>query len=687
MVVKLTIMNTNKDIQKLKELIVHLDTLYELGEECIHPETGSIVSDKEYDILRQALYSLSPDDELFDSPTASLIDAKKHIEHHPPLTSISKASHEIKEVQLGQLLKWVNDCQESSKDPIKYVWTYKLDGIACALYYEKGKLVKAGLRPRDGIHGENITEQIGYVQGVPQKLKEPITCSVRGEVYCKISDFEEVQKELAALGEQLRANPRNHAAGGIRQFKNPEKVKLMRLSFTGYSVEGIDQPKYKTEIERSNYCKEILGIDFVKVRHFDPNDLDKIEKDAEDLDYEVDGAVISVNNLDLQEQLGRHGDKNTGNPRGKIAWKFSEEKAFPKVKEIEWSTGRTGAVKPVSVFDSVYLAGTNVSRATLHNIGFIFKNGIGVGTEIVVLKAGKIIPKVIGVNKNKKNYTSIEEVQVPKTCPSCNHNLIIEQNKDNYELVCQNKKCPAQNIQGLCHYLDVFEVMGIGESKVSSLVEGQKVKKPSDFYKLTLEDAMSCDLTKRQSLLIIAGIHMIPSPEKLEDDKLEKVIEKVRKQKKKIPLWRFFASFGMESAGKSAGKALTDHFSNLENIRKATIEELVAVDDIGEKTAEVIYNYFKENKEEIDELLEYVELELPKTGKLTGKVFVLTGGFPEGKTSLEKKIEAEGGKISSSVSKKTSYVVVGTDAGIKEKKADELGIPKLNVEQLESELL
>ena len=272
-----------------------------------------------------------------------------------------------------------------------------MDGVALALYYEDGALARAGLRPRDGINGEDVTEQCQYVDGIPAKLKKRVTCSIRGELICKLKDFDKVQIDLEKAGEKLRANPRNHAAGGIRQFKDPTKTKRMRLSFIAYTIEAQDNPPYKTELERAKYCNDELGVPYIPTKLFKFENLAKMEAGISKLDFEVDGVIVGVNNLETQEQLGRHGDPVTGNPKGKIAWKFREEEATPVVKEIEWKTGRTGKVTAVAIFDAVRLAGTNVSRATLHNAGFMQRRQITIGSKISVRKAGKIIPKVTGV--------------------------------------------------------------------------------------------------------------------------------------------------------------------------------------------------------------------------------------------------------------------------------------------------
>ncbi|MEO1524469.1 MAG: NAD-dependent DNA ligase LigA [Planctomycetota bacterium] len=690
----------------LERIIAHLDTLYEAGEECIHPDTGIIVTDGEYDALRRELQSLRPDSSVFDTATASeyQTDTGKVV-HDPPMTSIEKASHEDIETQEGMLFKWLIEATNDGptavaegkktklrgktykEQPVEFAkdyfyQAYKLDGVAIGIYYEDGKLVAAGLRPRDGVNGEDVTEQVRYVEGVPTKLKRKVTCSVRGELICTLSDFEKVQEELKAAGEQLRANPRNHTAGGIRQFKDPPKTKQMRISFVAYAIERLSNPPYKTEVERSKYCLEELGIPYVETKLFHFPDLGKMEKAVPKLDFEVDGVIIGVNNLEDQEQLGRHGERDTGNPRGKIAWKFREEEATPVVKEIQWQTGRTGKIVAVAVFDPVRLAGTNVSRATLHNAGFMKRNQITIGSKISVRKAGKIIPKVTGV------LDGHGEPEFPAVCPCCPAPAELEQggSEDMLELVCNDSSCPAQVVSSLCHYLSTFGVLGLGESRVNQLVEGGAIETPADFYRLDVPKAVSCGLSQRQSLLAIAGIQLIPAPEKLSDDELDKRIDTAKQEKKVIPLWRLFATFGIDAAGKSAGKALAEHFMDFDAIRSATVEQLEAVDDVGTKTAETIHQYLSDHADEIDDLLNFVEPELPKTGKLTGKKFCFSGGFEEGKKHWEDRVEELGGKCTGSVSKKTDYLVAGSGSGSKSAKAEKLGVPILTIEELQAML-
>ena len=404
-----------------------------------------------------------------------------------------------------------------------------------------------------------------------------------------------------------------------------------------------------------------------------------LEDNISKLDFEVDGVIIGVNNLGQQEQLGRHGDPLTGNPKGKIAWKFREEEATPTINAIEWQTGRTGKLTSVAVFEAVRLAGTNVSRATLHNAGFMERNQITIGSKIAVRKAGKIIPKVIKVidGQGKPNF--------PEDCPSCTSPTKLQTGgtDEMLELICTNPDCPAQNISTLCYFLATFGVLGLGESRVTQLFESGLVTKPADFYQLDIDSTMSSGLTRRQATLAVAAIQMIPAPDKLTNDVLEEAIHSAIRTKKEVPLWQLFASFGIESASKSAGKALADHFGSFQKIRTATIEELELVDDIGSITATAITEFFAAHQNDIDALLKFVE---PTTtvseGKLSGKTFCFSGGFPEGKKHWEKEVESRGGKCVSSVSKKTNYLVAGPGSGSKSEKAARLEIPILTTQQL-----
>ena len=677
--------NNAKEIAELKYVIPILDTLYEQGDDCVHPITGKIVTDPEYDAMRARLAFLNPKSKILKDVTASQVSLLvKKVKHNPPMTSIHKAIGTLDE-RKAELEKWLKNvvAELGYKTPATK-WAcqaYKLDGVACALYYQKGNLVSAGLRPRDGVSGEDVTENAQYVEGVAKQLPVPFTGTIRGEIICKRSVFKKINDDRAQRGEDTFANPRNYAAGSIRQFKDPTVTRDRQLSFIAYVIISDDMTD-KDEIERAKYCNKVLKVPHVQVRPFVYDDLKKMEDNVPNLDYEVDGVVLSVRDIDDRDQMGHHGGSTTNPPKGRLAWKFEEEHVDVPVQAFVWETGRTGGIVPVANFAPIQLAGTTVTFCTGHNLGFLQRNKIGVGTIIRVIKSGQIIPKIIGVISNHATP------DYPKQCPSCGHPTFVAQgaNADMVELMCMNVICPARTVSSITHYLTTLGVKGVAESTVQKLYNSKLVTTPDDLYTLTAQQLQDIGLGNRNSRLCVARIHMVDQAEKIDDTALDTAIKKAIGAKKKVPLWQFFAALGIEGAGKTAGRALMNHFGDFQAIRKASVAELTAVEGIGEKTAEVICEFFQNNADLVDHLMEHVELELPQVGKLSKYTFCLTGGFPGGKSAIEKKIEAAGGKTSGSVSKKVDFVVIGTDAGSKEAKADQLGIKKITLAELEKML-
>lgn len=694
-------MSHTNEIAELEYVIPILDSLYEVGDDCVHPITGNIVTDAEYDAMRTRLSFLSPKSFIFDKVTASTVSVfVKKVTHRPPMVSIAKANGTLDE-RKAELERWKKDVVKELgyKKPIED-WacqSYKLDGVACALYYEDGKLVSAGLRPRDGVSGEDVTENVKYVENVPQKLSVPITGTVRGEIICKKSAFAAIKADWQNPKYDLSSipkNPRSHAAGSIRQFKNPAITKERQLTFIAYTIIS-DDVKEKDEVKLAKWVNTKLGLVYVRTSPFDFTDKDgkqwnlqAFEDNVSNLDYEVDGVVVSVRNIDDREQMGNHGGSATNPPKGRLAWKFEDEHAdvpLPNDKDkwAKWQTGRTGGIVPVLQFAGVQLDGTTVSQCTGHNLGFLQRNKIGPGTIIRIIKSGKIIPKAIGV------ISGHADPSYPKYCPSCGHSThVIKGTSDPtmIELMCLNRSCGAQVVNTITHYLNTLGVKGLAESGVQMMYDAKLVRNPADLYEIDSDQLKKIGMGDRNSRLAVARIHMIDQAEKLDDKDLDTAIDKVIKAKKPVQLWQFFAALGIEGAGKTAGKALVGHFGDFDAIRKARVDDLTEVDGIGEKTAQVISAFFENNGDLVDRLLEHISLELPKSGKLSGLSFCLTGGFPEGKSHWEKAIEDQGGKCSGSVSAKINYVVVGVDAGSKEKKADALGIKKLSLDDLKKML-
>jgi len=672
----------------LERVIMYLDTLYEEGEDCIHPDSGEAVADSKYDDYKDKLKRLRPDSKIFESVIASKVKTDAEVvQHDPPMTSISKINGDDEEKE-KMLHRWLQDLVPKDCGSGYFVMGYKHDGVACALYYEDGKLVRAALRPRDGINGESIIDNVKFVEGVPVELPKKVTCSIRGELECPISVFNALNGSDAVGGRQF-ANPRNYTAGSIRQFKDVRKTRARKLKFTAYAIENLDNPPYKTEIEREKWCAKTLGMSFVPLRLFSKPRLAEMEEKSGDLDFEVDGIVISVNDLESQEQLGRHGDQTTGNPKGKIAWKFKDEIARVIVRNIRWQAGRTGKLTPVLEFDGVQLEGTTVTQCTAHNAGVVMQHEIQAGVEIELKKSGKIIPKFERVVSKKDSDKSFG-LDVPY-CPSCKvvnvrvrESGLEEDGNWTCEFVCENPDCSAKHIGSLVHYLTTIGVKGLAESVTTKLVEEGLVTDRASFYKLSVCLLVESGIPKRTAVLTIARIRMVKNPEKIKDDlKIMSLIADATKGRISIPVEIFISALGIVGAGKGTARAISSHFSgDFDRIRNASEEEFVAVEDVGEKTAGLLVDFFDANADEINDLLIYVKLNKPKTGKLSGKTFVFTGSFPGGKIPHMKSVADLGGKVGTSVSKKTDYVIVGSDAGAKEKKAEELGIPKISLEEL-----
>ena len=680
--------NKNR-IKELEKTIATLDTFFEKGDDCVSPLTREIVLDNEYDLLKKELFLLFPKSKIFITVTASKIkDGEKKVIHDPPMTSINKCNGtEIEKLQI--LYKWIKDAQKNIPiqeipknfdDHLKknFSMSFKHDGLALSLEYENGILIKAGLRSKSGMDGINVTDKTQYIKGIPQQLPLPITCKIRGEVETDIPEFERVSEQL---GDNAKMNPRAHTAGSMNQ-KTADKMKDRGLRFVAYNILSLEHPPYTTEIERAKWATRVLKLNFVKTIPFKIETLRLFEDQHRKLDFMVDGVVISVNNLQYQEELGNSGNKDTGNPKGKLAWKFKDEVKTTIVQDIVWQTGRTGNVTPVLVINPIQLEGTTVSKCTAHNIGIIRNNNIGIGSKVEIIKSGKIIPKLHKVVEPKGKINS------PKCCPSCNSDLIEKKGANGaLTLICNNADCPAQGTKNLNHYLKILGAKGIAESTINKLVDTGLVQKRSDFYKLTLNNLLNNGFPERTSILILARIWMISSPEQEKNNNILK--EKLKKITIiTIPIDKFIASFGMDGAGKEVGRLLSKKYGDFDKIRNLQYNDLEAIDGIGSVIAKSVHDFFSINKNEVNQLLQFINFEIitKKSGPLKDKSFVLSGALDMGKNYWKKQIEDNGGEVKSSVGKKINYVVAGPGSGAKSDKAEELGIPIIDEEDLEKML-
>ncbi len=676
-----------KDVDVLEKLVVHLATEHDLGNPCVDFEEND-VTDPEYDELYKTLKRLKPASKAFEGTSPSIATPTGGIViHNPPMTSIAKADGDDK---LKIYQDWIKDCEKRLGHEPEIVQTYKHDGVALRVNYVNGVLVSAGLRPRMGVEGSDVTTHVKYVKGVPKKLGLPLTLSLNGEVECLKSDFEKVNQKQEENGEEAYKNPRNYTAGRMGK-EDVEDLKDSKLSIAVYSITGFDnwQKHYKNEIQRAKWANTELGLNghFVQVRPHKFEDLQKMEDFIKELDYEVDGVVLKVSDLEDQEQLGNHGDDPIKEPRGALAWKFSEETAIAEVKEVEWNASRTGRVVPKAIFvKSVNLADTDVTQATCNNVGWAKTMRLGIGAKVEVKKAGKIIPKVIKVVQ-----PSVNGLGIPTHCPTClNHLKLIISDSGCEDLMCDNRDCAAKHVKSWVFYFQTLGAKGLGEAAMEKILSGGKVKTIADLYELSIEDLLKCGFSPRQATLALCTIHMVGRVKRCDDELMMDILP-AKTTKKKFQAWQFFAALGIPGAGKTSGKILIDAYRSFDKIRQASVEELLKIEGIGPITAEAIVEYFQEKKEAVDQLLKHVELELPKEGKLTGKNFVLTGGFEQGKSYWEQKIADAGGKCSSSVGSKTHYLLLeqGKSDGspsTKEAAAAEKGVPIISVEDLKKML-
>lgn len=685
-----------KSVDDLERLVVHAATEYELNG-YVEDFDGIEITDPEYDALVRELRKQRPDSQAFKGTSPSEVAAKgKTVKHDPPMTSISKADGTEEEKQ-AIFDRWLADCADrldTIPDKLRkeLAISYKRDGVAARFNYKDGKLVSAGLRPRDGVNGSDITRHVKYLEGVPLQLPLPLTLSLNGEIECWLPDFEAVNADRDAAGEELFKNPRNYTAGCMGR-DDPEENKNGRLRVTFHSITGFaDWHKYySTEVERAKWANSKTGLNlqddegkgfFVRTQKFHPDYVQKMEDFAQKLPYYTDGLVIKVNDLEDQYELGHVGDDPVKEPRGAIAWKYKEETAVAVVSSIEWNASRTGRVVPTAIFDTPFvLADTENTRATCNNYGWMETQGLGPGAKVECKKGGKIIPNIMRV------IDPVSDIGAPKNCPSCDSPLKLKTSTSgNKDLLCVNQGCPAKHVKSWIFYIQNLGGKGLGASAMEKILNSGKVRSLADLYDLTLDDLTQHGFSERQALLALATIHMV-SPVK-DNGKLLAQIEKAKTKKHRVPAWQFFAALGIPGAGKTAGKALVAHFKDFDKIRTASTDELLEVDGIGEITAEAIHSWFdQEGYNLVDELLDHVELELPKNGKLSGTNFVLTGAFDGGKEAWQKRIEDLGGNVQSSVGSKTNYLVAGDKVGKgKTDKAAKLGVPVISVDDLEKML-
>ena len=625
------------------------------------------VSDSEYDCLYRELVELEaayPDQVLADSPThrvgGKVLDGFEKYSHQYPLYSLQDAfSREELEAFDARVRKEL-------PQPT-YICELKIDGLSISLTYEKGILVVGATRG-DGSVGENITENLKRVKDIPLTLPEELDITVRGECYMPRASFDQVNQARQENGEPEFANPRNAAAGTLRQLDTAVVAKRNLATFLYQEASPStrdSQEKVLEHLEQLGFVvnpKRILAQSIDEVWDF----IQEVGQEREKLPYDIDGVVIKVNDLAGQEELGF----TVKAPKWAVAYKFPAEEKEAQLLSVDWTVGRTGVVTPTANLTPVQLAGTTVSRATLHNVDYIAEKDIRKDDTVIVYKAGDIIPAVLRVVESKR--VSEEKLDIPTNCPSCDSQLL--HFEDEVALRCINPRCPAQIMEGLIHFAsrDAMNITGLGPSIVEKLFAANLVKDVADIYRL-----------KEDDFLLLEGV---------KEKSASKLYQAIQASKENSAEKLLFG-LGIRHVGSKASQLLLQHFHSIENLAQADPEEVASIESLGSVIAQSLQTYFATEGSKIllDELkeagvnLDYKGQTVVADAALSGLTVVLTGKLERlTRSEAKSKLESLGAKITGSVSKKTNLVVAGADAGSKLQKAQELGIEVRDEAWLES---
>ncbi len=644
-------------VKKLREeLEYHSNRYYNMDS----PE----ISDYEYDMLNNELKKLEEEHPGLvtpDSPTqkvgGKVSEKFSPVAHTVPMESLQDAFSFEELYDFDRRVRAVVETPE-------YVVEPKIDGLSVSLHYKKGVL-SVGSTRGDGAVGENVTENILTIENVPKKLNFPVDeIEVRGEVYMPQSSFLELLEMQELKGEKLAKNPRNAAAGALRQ-KDATVTASRKLDIFVFNMQQCSEPEKTSHSDTLEYMKS-LGFNIIPFYsvHTDIESaisaIEDIGNRRGELAFDIDGAVIKVNNLEMRKQLA----STAKFPRWAVAYKYPPEEKETTLLNVEINVGRTGVLTPTAVFEPVQLAGTTVSRAVLHNQDFINQNDIRTGDIIRVRKAGDIIPEVTASVRHLEDSIPYE---MPKNCPSCNAPVFRD---DEAAIRCKNPECPAQLMRNLIHFAsrDAMDIEGLGPAVIKALVERDLIQNPADIYNLKKED--------------IADI------ERMGEKSAQNLIDAIEKSKSN-PLWRLIFGLGIRHIGSKAAKLIETEFEGMDDLSKAPLEALCNIEGIGEIMAQSVVEFFSlEGTKELLSCLEDAGVNMNSTfekkeGIFSGKTFVLTGTLPTlTRSDATAIIEKMGGKTSSSVSKKTDFVVAGEAAGSKLDKANSLGIKVISEDEL-----
>ncbi|MFD1409581.1 NAD-dependent DNA ligase LigA [Kroppenstedtia eburnea] len=632
-----------------------------------HVLNQPVISDQEYDAMMRELLGLEqehPELVTPDSPSQRVggepLPYFEKVRHTQPMLSLANAFNFEELQEFDRRIRRLAEV-----DGVDYVCELKIDGLAVSIRYEEGVMVRGATRG-DGTTGENITQNLKTIRSLPLRLRDAVTLEVRGEAFLPRKEFERINRQKESRGETLFANPRNAAAGALRQL-DPKLTAERALDIFLYGIgeiHGTETPGTHTEsLDLLSRLGLKVNPDRVTVKGIDDvmQFIDHWREHREELGYDIDGIVIKVDDLELRERLGT----TAKSPRWAIAYKFPAEEGVTVLRGVEIKVGRTGAVTPTALLDPVILAGTTVQRATLHNEDFIREKEILLGDHVIVKKAGDIIPEVVGVVQERRTGEE-KPYLMPTECPECGSELVRLEGE--VALRCINPECPAQTREGIIHFVSrgAMNIEGLGEKVVTQLFNADLVRGPADLYDLKAEDLLPLERMGKKSVE-----NLLAAIEESKQNSVEKLI----------------FGLGIRFVGAKGALILAQHFGGLEAIMAADREELEAVDEIGPKMAESIETYF--DKPEVKETLRRLEaagVNMMYKGPapvqrgdsdspFAGKTVVLTGTLESmSRKEAADRIEAQGGKVTGSVSKNTDYVIAGEKAGSKLKKARDLGV-------------
>ena len=622
-----------------------------------------VVSDYEYDMLMKELKGIEakfPELIRKDSPTqkvgASLKKGFEKVTHEVPLQSLQDVFSFEEVRDFDERMKKI---AEENNTELEYVVETKIDGLSAALEYKNGVFVRGATRG-NGTVGEDVTENLRTVKSIPKKLSEPIDIIVRGEVFIGKDQFEKLNENRLMDEEEQFANARNAAAGSLRQLDS--KITATRpLDIYIFNVQKSDKKEFKTHSESLDYL-ESIGFNVNPIRILCKNidevisAINKIGEDRENISFGIDGAVVKVNSLKLREIIGT----TYKTPKWAVAYKYPPERKETKLKEIAFQVGRTGAITPLAILEPVVVAGSKISKTTLHNEDYIKERDIRIGDTVIIQKAGDVIPEVIEVVKKKRTGEEIE-FKMPEVCPVCGAQAVREEGEAIWH--CIGIECPAKLTRGIIHFVskDAMDINGLGENLVEEFINRGLIKNITNIYDLTFDDIASLKKNgKKFAQNLVAAIE----------------------KSKSNDLYRLINALGIRHVGVKLAKSLAKWYKSMDALMNASVQSLAMKEDVGLITAQSIYDFFKQTQtiDLINKLKEHklnmnYKDENIEDARFEGKTFVLTGTLENySREQASEIIEKFGGKTSGTVSKKTSYVIAGEEAGSKLKKAQELGI-------------